>query len=85
MKTVEAYLTRKVQAFWPGAVVYSSSELVEVEWSASPARVSPVTGQKMYWLERADGSAIGLGMTFGQAKEAIGALKRQEGLKREGA
>lgn len=71
MKEVDGYLSKKVQAFWPDAIVYRQLE------GARPPAFGPAPALT-YWIERPGVESLGIGKDFRSAKTAIEALRRQK-------
>ena len=68
MKRVDAYLSRKAQAFWPTAVVYCETG---------------EDGAAKYLLERREGETLELGREFGEAKAGLFALRNAHAARKE--
>lgn len=62
MKVLDAYLSRKVQAICPAALVYRVEE----------------NGQMRYDLEQKEGETLCLGFKFGEAKAGVDAFVKAE-------
>ncbi len=67
MRNLDGYLSRKAQEVWPNAIV----------WKDQVAEVVTFT------LERPGVEPLGLGRSFGEAKQSVAALRRQKEASRE--